>query len=378
MLENHPFIPIVDWGFGGSRPFTISGPCSAESEKQLIETALEVSKIKSVNLLRAGAWKPRTRPGAFTGKGEVALEWLSKAKELTGLPVTTEVAYPAHIESALKYGIDVLWIGARTSVNPFMVQELAEALKGIDIPVMIKNPVNPDLELWIGAIERIAQTGIRRIAAIHRGFSSYENSVYRNKPNWEIPLELRRSLPGISMICDPSHICGSTEPLSYISQFALDLNYDGLMLESHIDPGSALSDARQQLHPADLKKLIDNLILRSLEVNDVIQLSKLEDLRDEIDEVDDTIIKTLAHRMAIARNIGEYKSLNNITILQPERWDEIIRSRTRSGVEKDLTMSFLLKLYNLIHEESILQQTKMMNNKNAGGELNSKKAIQND
>jgi chorismate mutase len=361
MENNNKFIPIKDWGFGTGRPFVISGPCGAESEDQMVKTASLLAKDPRINIIRAGIWKPRTRPGEFEGRGEVGLSWLKTVKHETGLPVAVEVAYPSHAEAAIKAGVDLLWIGARTAVNPFMIQNLSDSLRGHDIPVMIKNPVNPDLNLWVGAIERIMNSGITRIAAIHRGFSSYENSNYRNKPNWEIPLELQRKLPGISMICDPSHISGSTEPLQYISQFALDLNYDGLMIESHHEPSTALSDAGQQITPDVLKVLLDNLILRNISVKDVFELSRLEDLRDQIDEIDDEIIRTMAHRMSIARLIGDYKSQNNITIYQPERWDEIIHSRTKNGINNKLTEAFLLRLYSLIHEESIHHQTLMMN-----------------
>ncbi len=361
MTQKMKFIPINEWGYGDQRPFVISGPCGAETEEQLLKTAQEISSISAVNLLRAGVWKPRTRPGVFEGIGKEALKWLQNTREETGLPFCVEVAKPSHVEMALQVGTDVLWIGARTSVNPFLVQELADALKGVDVPVMIKNPVNPDLDLWIGAIERFSNTGIKKIAAIHRGFSSYENSSYRNKPNWEIPIELKRRIPGISLICDPSHICGSTAPLSYISQFSLDLNYDGLMIESHTNPSAALSASKQQITPYQLSKLLDNLILRDLEVKDVIVLSKLEDLRDQIDEIDDEIIKTLALRMDVARRIGDYKKQNNVTILQPERWEEILKTRTKNGVTQRLTKGFLSRLYSLIHEESIHQQTLTMN-----------------
>jgi len=360
MIRSGEFKPISSWGISDDRPFIIAGPCGAESEIQLLETAKQLANNNRIHLFRAGVWKPRTRPGVFEGVGEVALEWLKTVKQETGLPVSIEVAHPKHVEKALKADIDVLWIGARTSVNPFQVQELADTLKGVDVPVMVKNPVNPDIELWIGTMERFMNAGVKRIAAIHRGFSSYENSSYRNKPNWEIPIELKRRFPEVSLICDPSHICGSVEPLNYISQFAMDLNYDGLMIESHFDPNSALSDAKQQVTPQALNALLDNLILRDLKVDDVIILSKLEDLRDQIDEVDDQIIKTLANRMNIARNIGDYKRLNNVTILQPERWDEILDTRTHNGIQNKLTKEFILRLYSLIHEESIHQQTKMM------------------
>ncbi len=354
------FKPLADWGFPSfNRPLLIAGPCSAESEQQVLETS---QKLKSIgaHALRAGIWKPRTRPGSFQGMGDVALSWIVEAGKQTQLPVMVEVASPKHIEVALKAGVDMIWIGARTTVNPFLVQELADSLLGVDIPVLVKNPINPDLELWQGAIERMWKTGITRIAAIHRGFSSYENSTYRNKPNWEIPIELRRRFPTIPLICDPSHICGNTFMIPYVSQFALDLQYDGLMIESHLEPKSALSDAAQQLTPDELFVLMQNLELRKPTADSPIELSRLEDLRDQIDEIDTEIVDLIANRMAIARQIGKYKYKNNVTILQPERWAEIVRSRTDKAVSQQLTRDFILKMYNIIHEESIFQQTTQM------------------
>jgi chorismate mutase len=353
-------LPLASWNKSFSRPFIIAGPCSAESEEQMISTAKAIAGMP-VNMLRAGIWKPRTRPDSFEGKGEVALGWLKNAGKAVNLPVSVEVANTKHVELALKAGIDVLWIGARTTVSPFMVQEIADSLAGVDIPVMIKNPVNPDIDLWVGAIERIANAGINKMIAIHRGFSSYENSTYRNRPNWEIPIELRRRIPGLPLICDPSHISGKTVLIPYLSQMAMDLNYEGLMVETHIDPAHALSDAKQQLTPAELEKLINHLVLRNPSVNDVFELSKLEDMRDQIDEVDQTILDHMSERMSIARLIGQYKLKNHMTIYQPERWNEIIRTRTQSGVEKGLTREFILKLISIIHEESIYQQTLQMN-----------------
>ncbi len=352
--------PINSWNKSFSRPFIIAGPCSAESEEQVMATAKAIAAFP-VNMLRAGIWKPRTRPDSFEGMGEVALQWLKQASREVNLPAAVEVANTRHVEKALKAGIDVLWIGARTTVSPFMVQELADALSGTDVPVMIKNPVNPDADLWTGAIERIAKAGISKIVAIHRGFSSYENSTYRNKPNWEIPIELRRRIPGLPLICDPSHIAGKTVLIPYVSQMAMDLNYEGLMVETHINPAAALSDARQQLNPEGLGQLIHDLVIRNSSVADVFELSKLEDMRDQIDEVDQTILDHMSERMAIARMIGQYKLKNHMTIYQPERWNEIIRTRTRIGTEKKLTREFILKLISIIHEESIYQQTLQMN-----------------
>ena len=356
----YEFNSLSDWKINYSqKPFVISGPCGAESREQVLDTARQLA-TKGVHLLRAGLWKPRTRPDSFEGVGDAGLAWLAEAKAETGLPVAIEVAKPFHIESALKAGIDVLWLGARTTVNPFLVQELAEALKGVKVPVMIKNPVNPDLALWIGAIERIMKAGITNIAAIHRGFSSYENGTYRNKPNWEIPIELRRQLPGLPLICDPSHICGNTFMLLYIAQFALDLQYDGLMIESHNNPSVALSDKNQQLTPDELGNLLAQLIVRKPSSDNALAISRLEDLRDQIDELDDQIVRLLADRMRVARLIGEYKFHHEIAVLQPERWEEVIRTRTAIGLDNKLNKEFILKLYNIIHEESIFQQTQQM------------------
>ena len=352
---------LTQWGFGWTgRPIVFAGPCSAESPEQVLETAQKLINT-GVHAIRAGIWKPRTRPGSFQGMGDEALQWVVNAGKAVGLPVLVEVASPRHVESALKAGINMLWLGARTTVNPFLVQELADTLLGVDIPILVKNPVNPDLELWQGAIERILKTGNTRVAAIHRGFSSYENSTYRNKPNWEIPIELRRRMPELPMLCDPSHICGNTFMLNYVSQFALDLQYDGLMIESHRDPKNALSDAAQQLTPEALGNLLKSLIVRKPKSDNIFELSRLEDLRDQIDEVDNELVNLIASRMEIARKIGVYKYKNEVTILQPERWDEIIKSRTQNGISKELTPDFMLKLYSIIHEESIFQQTQQMN-----------------
>jgi chorismate mutase len=358
-VKNSGIASLSEWGFPAQRPVVIAGPCSAESPEQVMETAV-LLKNSGVHALRAGIWKPRTRPGSFQGKGELALYWLRDAGKANGLQVMTEVAHPAHIEQALKAGIDILWLGARTTVNPFLVQELADALKGISIPVLIKNPVNPDIDLWQGAIERILNSGNNRVAAIHRGFSSYENSTYRNKPNWEIPIELRRRMPGLPLFCDPSHICGNTYMIPYIAQFAMDMQYDGLMVEAHVNPSEALSDAKQQVTPAELEIILKQLVIRKCSAETVEEISRLEDLRDQIDELDSDIVNLLAERMRVARLIGKYKYHNNIAILQPERWNEIILSRTSNGTAKELTKEFVKKLYGIIHEESIHQQTRQM------------------
>lgn len=348
-------------------PFIISGPCSAETEEQLVQTAIELSKLNKVHVLRAGIWKPRTRPNAFEGVGSVGLEWLKTAKAATGLATAVEVANVKHLDEALKWDVDMLWIGARTTVNPFAVQEIADALKGVNIPVLVKNPVNPDLELWIGALERLNQAGITQIAAIHRGFSSYEQTKYRNKPNWEIPIELKRRIPELPILCDPSHICGSTELLLSVSQNAMDLNFNGLMLESHTNPKRAWSDAKQQLTPQELGELLNKIILRKASVDDLVTMSTLEDLRDKIDEMDDEIITIIANRMKLAESIGKCKKEKNITILQSKRWDKIVKSRLKTGTEKNLTKEFILKLFEIIHQESIYHQSLIMNMKKQRG-----------
>ncbi len=354
--------PISDWRGYRGRPFLISGPCSAESEEQMMETAGELAKLKEVSVFRAGIWKPRTRPNSFEGVGIEGLKWLRMVKQETGLLVGTEVANEKHVYEALKYGIDMLWIGARTSVNPFTVQEISNALNGVDVMVLVKNPINPDLELWIGAIERIARAGITRLGAIHRGFSSYEKTTYRNQPNWQLPIELRRRLPDIPIICDPSHISGTRKYLYEISQKAMDLNFDGLMIESHINPDKALSDAAQQLTPNDLKELLSRLILRSPVASDPKLLDVLGELRQQIDVYDDDLLDLLEKRMKVAETIGQYKKENNITILQSTRWDEIINKVVAKGVDKGLSPEIIDTIFKAIHQESINHQMKVMNN----------------
>lgn len=359
-MEKIKFKPLADWGLGFPKPMIISGPCGVESEKQIHEVA-EAMGSMNVHLLRGGIWKPRSRPDSFQGVGSIGLKWLKDAGLKNNLPVTVEVATPKHVEEALSAKIDVLWIGARTTVNPFLVQEIADALKGVDIPVMIKNPINPELELWLGAIERISKAGITCIAAIHRGFSTYEKTRYRNVPTWQIPIELKRRLPSLPLLCDPSHICGTRNLIASVAQTAMDLNYDGLMIESHSHPERALSDSQQQLTPGALKELLDHLVIRSAVVEDVIFLNLLEELRDKIDKMDEEILNKISERMDVAREIGRYKKENNITILQVERWNEILRTRLQFGLDHELTREFILKMYELIHDESILQQTYMMN-----------------
>lgn len=347
--------------FGKQRPFIISGPCSAETEEQMLTTARMLAATKKVDALRAGIWKPRTRPGQFEGAGLEGLAWLAKAKKETGLPITTEVATAAHVEACLKAGVDILWIGARTTVNPFSVQEVADALQGVDIPVMVKNPVNPDLELWLGALERIERAGIKRMAAIHRGFSSFEKGPFRNAPMWDLAIELRTRVPGLEMFCDPSHISGNRDLIALIAQKALDLDMAGLMIESHLNPDAAWSDAKQQITPAALASLIENLVVRTVSTDDKAFKDTLSLLRDQIDHIDDEIMQKMANRMKISRQIGQYKKDNSVTILQVSRWEEIVQTRVSLGKAMGLDEGFTKDLLRLVHHESIQVQTRVMN-----------------
>lgn len=347
-----------------NRAFLIAGPCSAETEEQVMTIARDLANMK-IDLFRAGIWKPRTRPGSFEGIGVPGLEWLRNVKKETGLRTTVEVANAQHVYEAMKYGIDVLWIGARTTVNPFSVQEIADALKGTDIPVLIKNPVNPDLELWLGAIERISKAGIAHIGAIHRGFSSYGNSKYRNEPHWEIAVELKRRMPDLPMICDNSHICGNRHLLQEVAQQALDLQYDGLMTEVHCDPDNAWSDAKQQITPARYEELVGELLIREKSLEDSITKITLEQLRGKIDKLDKEVFQLLGARMEVAEAIGELKRDNNVAILQPDRWNEILSKAVAHGKSLGLTEEFTTSLLNAIHQESILHQSNVMKGKMA-------------
>ncbi len=342
------------------RPLVMAGPCSAESEEQVIETARQLHK-NGIKIFRSGIWKPRTRPNTFEGVGSRGLPWLRRVKEEFGMLTAIEVANVKHVYESLKAGIDILWIGARTTANPFSVQEIADSLKGVDIPVMVKNPVNPDTELWIGALERINNVGIKKIAAIHRGFSTYNKTEYRNSPQWEIPIELRRRIPDLPIITDPSHICGNKELLLEVSQRSIDLNFDGLMIETHINPEKALSDAAQQITPEELKSLLNKLILRKSNIENALLLTTLEELRQEIDNFDDKLLDILNSRMAISRKIGEYKKKHNITILQASRWDELLKRSIKLAGKKGLSEEFITKVFKAIHQESINHQTKVMN-----------------
>jgi chorismate mutase len=354
------FEPINTWLPAVAEPLLISGPCGAESREQMFATAQQLKAINKVSLLRAGVWKPRTRPNSFEGKGEEALKWLSEIKKELGFKVTVEVANAQHTELALRYGIDVLWIGARTTVNPFNVQEIANVMKGVDIPVMVKNPIHADLQLWIGAIERISNSGISKIAAIHRGFYFYGKTKYRNKPLWQLPIELRTLLPELPILCDPSHICGSTELIFPVAQKALDLGMNGLMIESHVDPSTALSDKEQQLTPLQLQELMSKLVVRR-ETGDPVVNNQLSELRKIIDEVDDELMNVLKKRVQIIEEIGKYKKAQNITIFQLERWQEILRTRGQWADKMGLSRQHVEKLCQLLHEESIRIQNGLMN-----------------
>lgn len=339
-----------------TRPFVIAGPCSAETEEQVMTTARELA-MKGCHIFRAGVWKPRTKPGGFEGNGETALPWMKRVKDETGMLVATEVATPEHVELALKYGIDILWVGARTSANPFAMQALADSLQGVDVPVFVKNPVNPDLELWIGAMERINQAGIKRMAAIHRGFSSYDKKIYRNLPMWQIPIELHRRIPELPIICDPSHIGGSRELVAPLCQQAMDLGFDGLIVESHCEPDKAWSDAKQQITPDVLDYILGLIVVRS-ETNTTEGISQL---RKQIDELDNQMMELLAKRMRVCREIGQYKKDHNMTVLQSARYSEILDKRGAQGALCGMSPEFVAKVFESIHEESVRQQMEIIN-----------------
>jgi len=343
------------------RPLIISGPCSAETEEQVMNTALRLAATGKVHMLRAGIWKPRTRPGSFEGIGTKGLPWLQQAKKATGLPVTIEVASAKQVEDALHFDVDVLWIGARTTVNPFSIQEVADALRGVDVPVLIKNPINPDLELWTGAVERVDKAGIRQIGLIHRGFSAYGNTEYRNAPMWHLAIEMKRRNPQMMLINDPSHICGRRDILLDVAQKAIDLDFDGLMIESHIDPDKAWSDAKQQVTPEKLAELLSSIKWRHETSTEREFITALEKLREQINHIDDELMQLLGQRMKIADKIGEYKKNNNITILQTNRWNEILERAFQKGEKLGLTKEFITKYFDAVHMESINHQNRVMN-----------------
>lgn len=346
--------------FDSKKPFIIAGPCSAESEEQVLTTAKELAS-NGIKIFRAGVWKPRTKPGGFEGMGEEALPWLQKVKEITGMLTATEVANKSHVQAALDADIDVLWIGARTSANPFAMQEIADAIQesGKDITVLVKNPVNPDLELWIGALQRIYNAGIRHLGAIHRGFSAYGKHLYRNLPEWRIPIELRRRYPDLPIICDPSHIGGKRELVGPLSQHALDMGFDGLIIESHCDPDCALSDKSQQVTPEVL-----NFILSSLVIRDESQSTEnLSLLRHEIDGLDNDLLEVLAKRMQVSRDIGRYKKEHRMPILQAARYDSIMNTRVKLAMEMGMSGEFMRTVLAAIHEESVRQQVEVFNDR---------------
>ena len=338
------------------RPFVIAGPCSAETEEQVMKTAWQLAK-KGCHMFRAGVWKPRTKPGGFEGNGLKALPWLKRVKEETGMLVATEVATPTHVEQALAYGIDILWIGARTSANPFAMQDLADALRGTDATVLVKNPVNPDLELWIGALERINQAGITKLAAIHRGFSSYDKKIYRNLPMWQSPIELRRRIPDLPIINDPSHIGGRRELVAPLCQQAMDLGFDGLLVEAHCDPDKAWSDAKQQVTPDVLDYILSLIVVR----DETVTTEGIHELRNQIDELDNQLMDLLAKRMRVCREIGQYKKEHNMTVLQPVRYSEILDKRGAQGVLCGMDAEFVKKIFENVHEESVRQQMEIIN-----------------
>ncbi len=343
------------------RPLIISGPCSAETEEQVLETAVRLHKTGMVDIMRAGIWKPRTRPGSFEGIGTKGLPWLQQARKLTGIPIAVEVATAKQVEDALHFDIDVLWIGARTTVNPFSVQEVADALRGVDVPVLIKNPINPDLELWIGAVERVAKAGIQQIGLIHRGFSSYGNTEYRNAPMWHLAIEMKRRNPTLMMINDPSHICGRRDILADTAQKAIDLDFDGLIIESHIDPDKAWSDAKQQITPEQLAELLSGIRWRKEDIPSEAFHAAMEKMRQQINQLDDELMQLLGQRMKIADQIGQYKKENNITILQTNRWNSILERAFAKGEKLGLSKEFVTKYFDAVHMESINHQNKIMN-----------------
>jgi len=343
------------------RPLIISGPCSAETEEQVVETATRLAKMGKVDILRAGIWKPRTKPGMFEGIGMKGLPWMAQAKKITGIPITVEVATAKHVEDALHFEVDLLWIGARTTVNPFSVQEVCDALRGVDVPILIKNPINPDLELWSGGIERLQKTGIKQIGMIHRGFSNYGNTEFRNAPMWHLPIEMKRRYPDMLLICDPSHICGNRTLLQSVAQKSIDLDFNGLMIETHIDPDNAWSDAKQQITPERLSEMLDSLIWRSETTDEKDFQTALAKLREQINHIDDELMMLLGQRMKVADNIGQYKKENNITILQTNRWNDILAKAFNRGEKLGLSKEFITRYFDAVHMESINHQNKIMN-----------------
>lgn len=352
--------PMKEWLPELNNPLLIAGPCSLETEEQTMDTARQLAKDPRVFVYRGGVWKPRTRPGSFEGIGSIGLQWLKQVKQETGLRVGTEVANAQHTEEALKAGLDVLWIGARSTASPFVVQEIADVLKGTNATVMVKNPVNQDVQLWMGAFERLSVAGIKNMVGIHRGFTPMGESKYRNYPGWQTFIELRRLMPNLPIICDPSHIAGKREYLYEISQKAFDMGMDGLMIESHRDPSCALSDAAQQLTPTDLFKLLDKLVIRNEKVDNKQFENQLDMLRSRIDALDNELMETLSSRMEIVKLIGQYKKENNVTALQMNRWADLMAKRVATGEKLNLNRTFVQILFQLIHEDSVRMQTEIM------------------
>ena len=354
-------VPLYDWGmFTEPRPSVIAGPCSAESEEQVMNTAAQLKEV-GINVFRAGIWKPRTHPGCFEGVGAPGLKWMQRAKRELGLKIATEVASEKHVFECLKYGVDLVWLGARTTANPFLVQEIADALKDTDIPVLVKNPVNPDLDLWIGALERLNRAGITKLGVIHRGFSTSDKIKYRNNPDWQIAIELRSRYPELPFFVDPSHMAGARDYIREISQRSLDLGFEGLMIESHCDPSCALSDAKQQLTPDQLRDLLYNQItVRDADSDSQEWRDNIDQLRAKIDIIDENLLYTLASRMNISRQIGQYKKDNNIAIIQANRWDSVLEQVVAKGKEYDLPEKFLKTVFNAIHEASVEAQNQVI------------------
>lgn len=350
--------PIEAWLSLKSSPLLIAGPCSVESEEQMMNTADSLARTGLVSAFRGGVWKPRTKPGSFEGIGQQALQWLKQAGEKHNIPVTTEVANAKHVEQALKAGIDILWIGARTTVNPFYVQEIADALKGTDIPVMVKNPIHPEVKLWLGALERLEQAGLKKLVAIHRGFYAYQSQPFRNEPKWEVFFELRRLAPNLPVICDPSHIAGRSELIGEVCQSALDLGINGFLIESHIEPHKALSDPLQQLRPYDLELVYKALEKREEAIDDERFISKLEELRQQIDDVDNQILSLVSQRQDLAKAIGPVKYENQATVFQMRRWFKVLESRKQQGLSLDLEEELVHEIFQLLHKYSIDTQIK--------------------
>lgn len=354
-------LPSTEWLPRDERPLILAGPCSAESEEQILQVAEKLASDDRIQLIRAGVWKPRTRPNSFEGMGAEALQWIAKAQEAFGKPFVIEVANAEHVRQALDAGLQYLWVGARTTVNPFSVQEIADALEGKDIPVFVKNPLNPDLQLWIGALERFSKAGIHKLVAVHRGFNTYQDHVFRNSPNWEIPIELKTKLPNIEIIVDPSHIAGRRDLLHEVAQRGANLSFEGLMIEAHPDPDQAMSDPKQQIALDDLSEFLDSISSPHADFQDAVSIDRLQRLRALIDEIDQNLIENLSRRMQIVDEIGAYKAEEDVAVFQLERWLEIVRDRTASGAEADLDPTMVQAIWKVIHNASIKRQSAIVN-----------------